>query len=264
MPAPAEPLLDEPGASGASGASLRLAALREAARAAVEDGRTRDFVPVEVDEPPTVVVADDGDDLPVVEGLRESDAVGNWGFEDRDTGDVEAPGTAARGTAATEERAGSPSRNGYTRQLLAHREALAAARVADERAAQRAAAREASFASLTPAAAATAAGIAHLAGVAGRRMARWRDPRTGGLDPADRAELMRQAAVMNLPAADATRAIDGAERAFLAAPPPASSRQKGRPRPGGRGRPSRALMWTLTLLAAAATQAALAALWLAR
>ena len=111
--------------------------------------------------------------------------------------------------------------NRHAVELAEHRRRLDVERLADCAAAVVTNAATGSFASLRPRA--TPAGDARamrlLAESATRRMQRWHDPLTGGLDPDDRDGLLRQADVLGLPAADAARLLDGVEAAWRQRPP---------------------------------------------
>jgi hypothetical protein len=111
--------------------------------------------------------------------------------------------------------------NRYSQQLLAHRETL----VAQERDRHSQAvwthAQPNAFDSLRPATldptgTADRAAIEHLAAAAARRMMRWADPATGGLDAMDREDLLRQAGILGLRRDLADQALDGAEAAHRA------------------------------------------------
>ena len=116
-----------------------------------------------------------------------------------------------------------------TSNANAYSQAVAAARIQNalEREAERAAAvvKEAaagSFDSLRPARKGNAVherAARALAESALRRLKRWTDPHTGGLDVGDRDGLLRQAEVMGIPPGAAEQVLQGVEAAWRARPP---------------------------------------------
>ena len=108
--------------------------------------------------------------------------------------------------------------NAYAEQLAAARRDRAAA--AERFAASLAEAQsgQAAFASLAPRRSEDDRAARHLAAAASRRLGRRADPKTGGLDPGDRADLLRQADAMHFDRAAAEAVLRGVEAVYANRP----------------------------------------------
>ncbi len=158
--------------------------------------------------------------------------------------------------------AAPPHANLYSQEVLAARAAWARQREADTAAGVSAAAGDAAFDSLRPAQPASAASLAFLAHAAARRLDRWCDPATGGLDANDRADLLRQAEMMGVCPAEAEGVFNGAEDAYRNRPRPVEPQATVRPRRNA-WRPRSLVAWALLLACAALATAGMAWLWVA-
>ena len=152
--------------------------------------------------------------------------------------------------------------NRYSQQVADAREKWQRDRDAESSAGVRSAANEAAFASLRPAKAASPASLEFLAHAATRRLDRWCDPATGGLDPKDKADLLRQAEVMDVPAAEAERVFAGVEEAYRNRPKPTAAPQAEVRRRFALPRPRSMLAWLGLALCAGVTIAIMAWLWM--
>ncbi len=112
--------------------------------------------------------------------------------------------------------AATPHINSHVQALAEHRQKLAAERLSDQAAAIVGNAVTGSFASLRPKQHTTAGdrAVRLLAESATRRLTRWTDPATGGLDADDRDGLLRQADVLGIAPAAAARVLAGVEQAW--------------------------------------------------
>lgn len=104
--------------------------------------------------------------------------------------------------------------NRYTEQLADSPRRLAELNSDEEARRVRAQSHDAAFPSLIGHQAASAQAVEQFVAAAARRLMRWHDPRTGGLDVNDRIALLRQSQVMGFAPAVAERLLEGAEAAF--------------------------------------------------